>query len=369
MSFVRLRRWPAGVFVAMLALVAVRVAHAAGQFDLDWSGPPQCPGGDWVRAEVTRILHRPIQVPDGIDLKVFFSIERLESGRFRMNVETREGGHVGKRSMEADACGELASSAAVLVAILIDPEAASRREPEPPPAASNSRPPSTSVSPSPATPLSTSPSPSPATPPSPSSSPSSSPKASTISADAPAAPKGAASPTTAPSFDVGGSAGGVVGILPSAAPGIGLELGLEVPVVRFEVGGIAWLSTRATVDPGETQGADFRLLSFYGRACAYVSARAWSGGPCAGAGLEVLRGTGFGPGVTPTPNGASFGSVLAGGAVRWRASRAVVVPAHVEAVVPVDRPSFVFSGTDGTMVHQPARVGARFTLGLEYRFR
>jgi hypothetical protein len=165
------------------------------------------------------------------------------------------------------------------------------------------------------------------------------------------------------------STAALVGILPSAAPGVGLQLGVELPVMRFEVGGLAWLSTRATVEPAWTQGADFQLLSFYGRACTYLSTRAWSGGPCAGAELEVMSGTGFGSGVTPNPNGASFGSVLVGAALRWRASRSIAVPVQVEAVTPIHRPAFVFSGTDGTLVHEPAGVGARFALGIEYRFR
>jgi hypothetical protein len=169
-------------------------------------------------------------------------------------------------------------------------------------------------------------------------------------------------------FDAGLSTGALVGILPSAAPGLGIHVGVEATVMRFEVGGLAWLSTRATVDPNAAQGADFRLLSFFGRACAHFSASAWSGGPCAGAEVEILRGTGFGPGVAPNPNGATFGSALAGAELRWKGSRRIAVPARIEAVLPVARPSFVFSGTDSTLVHQPARVGARFTLGIEYRF-
>jgi hypothetical protein len=300
-------------------------------------------------------------VPEGTHLEVRCATELLESGRYRMHVETREGNHVGKRSMEAGSCGELASSAAVLVAILIDPDVASRKEPmERPVEALDAAQPTPTAAPTPI-PAPTSNPKSTAT-----STPSSIP---TIAAEAPRNATTVRSSARALVYDAGLLTGGVVGPLPIAAPGLGLQLGIDVAPMRFEVGGLAWLSTRATVDPAATQGADFQLLSFYGRACASFSTPRWWVGPCVGAEVDVLRGTGFGPGVTPHPNSASFGSVLVGGALRWRLSRSVAVPFQLEGIFSVGRPSFVFSGTDGTLVHQPASAGGRLTLGIEYRFR
>jgi len=157
-------------------------------------------------------------------------------------------------------------------------------------------------------------------------------------------------------------------VLPSVAPGIGAHVGIGLSVLRFEVGGLGWLPTRATIDGAGSQGADFRLLSFYGRACAYVSSRTWSVGPCAGGELEVLRGNGFGPGVRPTPNQASFGSVLAGASLRLRGSRDLALVLDIDGIFPVARPSFVFSGSDGAFVYQPSRAGMRVALAAEYRF-
>jgi hypothetical protein len=331
-----MNRCSPGRRVAVAVALLPAVARATpGQFELDWSGPPECSSGEQVRAEVTRILHAPILVREGSQLSVRSTTERRDDGRFHMNLETREGGRVGKRTMDAETCNELASSAAILIAILIDPEVLSREPEVDRHAAFVSAP--HSVEP--------------------------------WSTDASAKPSTERAPTFSAEYGVGVAIGGVGGVLPSVAPGLGLHFGIGLPAVRFEIGGLGWLSTRATIDGAGSQGADFRLLSFYAQACAYVPSRAWRVGPCAGGELEVLRGSGFGPAVTPAPNQASFGSVLAGAALRWTGARDLALVLEIDGIFPVARPSFVFSGSDGAFVYQPSRVGTRLALAAEYRFK
>src|SRR5258706_15059796 len=93
------RRLGAAVAVAIAWLPAASGA-TPGQFELDWSGPPECSDGEQVRAEVIRILHGPIQVREGSRLTVRCTTERLDDGRFRMSLETREGSRVGRRSLD-----------------------------------------------------------------------------------------------------------------------------------------------------------------------------------------------------------------------------------------------------------------------------
>jgi hypothetical protein len=162
--------------------------------------------------------------------------------------------------------------------------------------------------------------------------------------------------------------GAVGGYLPQWSPGVGVYGVVGWKALRVHIGGQAWLPARRTVDEAATQGAEFQAFSGGGDLCIEAAAGTLRLGPCAGVDLVFLKGSGFGPGVVSKTDTATFAAVSIGGALRWVASGRLSFPLQIEVLVPLARPEFVFTGTAGTSVHQPAAVGASVTLGAEIRF-
>jgi hypothetical protein len=89
-------------------------------------------------------------------------------------------------------------------------------------------------------------------------------------------------------------------------------------------------------------------------------------GPCLGAGVERLHGTGFGP--ITVEEATSFAPFALGGLHgEWRLSRWVAPFLAVEAAIPLARARFSVENVG--LVHQPADVSFRGAAGLEIRFR
>jgi hypothetical protein len=109
--------------------IALSHAHAAEQLELEWSAPAGCPDRQSVlRAVSERLGDRAAQ---GSPLSASGEIEATPAG-FALQLRAQGG----ERQLEAASCQELAESAAVILALLIDPQAAA-----PPSAASEPGPP------------------------------------------------------------------------------------------------------------------------------------------------------------------------------------------------------------------------------------
>ncbi|HKP63600.1 MAG TPA: hypothetical protein VJV78_42990 [Polyangiales bacterium] len=107
-----------------LGQIALSRAHAAEPLELEWSAPAGCPDREYVRGEVSERLGE--RAAQGSPLSASGQIEATAAG-FELQLRAQGG----ERRLEAASCEELAESAAVILALLIDPQAAS-----PPPAAS-----------------------------------------------------------------------------------------------------------------------------------------------------------------------------------------------------------------------------------------
>jgi hypothetical protein len=326
------------MLLAFFALGAQHSAAAAGGLNLAWRAPKECPAEQSVVDEVSRIIHRPVQLADGETLAVRADVRApSKDGLWHVDLETDNGQHIGRRSLDASTCDELARATSLFVAIMIDPAAA------------------TSAAPAPAAPGSSVAAP-----------------ASPVGRPAGAAPRSAsvaqssapASPAAAP-WAVGLSLGVLGGYLPSWSAGAGLHAVAEWPWVRAEIGGYAWLPAGQSVDPAGVQGADFQLFSGEAAACLMLPVQAVTLGPCVGADLAFISGKGFGPLVAPQQATARFWSVAAGGLLVWRASRLVSFPIGVEALFAVSPPQFSFTGSDPGQIYKPSSVGVRSTFGAE----
>jgi len=154
------RVWLVGALVSLAPLSALAqparepaTAAAAPTYSLSWvraEGAEACPAAAVLAAEVERRLGRAV-----FDTRAERSIEVdvMRFGeRYRSDVYVRDAaGHaLGHRQLESDepGCGALLSATALAVALVIDPEAASR-EPAPAPAAASFAPPPPAPAPPP----------------------------------------------------------------------------------------------------------------------------------------------------------------------------------------------------------------------------
>lgn len=94
---------------------------------LRWHAPPGCPGGQRVEALVGERLARAV-APGEIEVDA--RLEPEPTG-FRVDLTMTRGAAVEARTLEASECEVLADATALLVAVTVDPLAASRRRPTP----------------------------------------------------------------------------------------------------------------------------------------------------------------------------------------------------------------------------------------------
>jgi hypothetical protein len=118
-------RWLA----AALVLAFASTASAQERLELTWEAPEGCPSGEAVVLEVTRLVGGAL--PEGAPIHATARASATESG-FALELRTEVEGALGERTLSADRCDELAAAASLILALMIDPEAALRAEPTPP---------------------------------------------------------------------------------------------------------------------------------------------------------------------------------------------------------------------------------------------
>jgi hypothetical protein len=336
-----------------LALVAAGVAlpialetrdACAGEprrVELRWIAEASCPSGDAVVSAVEQLVQG--SPPKDV---IVARAEVTHDDAWRVRLETRSGHRVGKRSVTAETCEQLADATALILALMIDPTA-SRRKPEPIAVA----PP---VVPPPPPPPVVAPPPPPVAPPAP-------------------APRAAAPPLPEPrrrwpstALAVVVTAVGDVGTLPGPAIGVGGSLGLSLGAYRFttELGYFPTRSGHLADRPAA--GGDFTLVTGATVACRSVLTlgRA-SAGVCLGAELDAVLAKGFGVS-QPQSGTARWGALLAGGRVDVKVAGPVSAELRVAGVVPFARPPFYFD--DIGTVYRPTAVALRLGLGLRADF-
>jgi hypothetical protein len=298
--------------------------------ELAWIADPSCPSGEAVVSAVERLVRgsppREVVVARG---------EVVHEGSWRVSLETRSGDRLGKRTIEAASCEQLADATALILALMIDPSAA-LRQPEPgaphPPA------------PPPVAGEASRPAPEPPVP-------------------APPEPR---PPRPRASLFLAVAAVGDVGTLPAPAIGASASGGLSAGAYRFtvDIGAFPVQESRLVQHPQD--GADFRLITG-----ALVACRSWiafwrvHAGPCLGAELDALWAQGFG---VDRPRGglARWGALLGGGLVEAPVAGPASVELRVAGTVPFARPPFYFD--DIATLYRPSAAALRVHFAASLRF-
>lgn len=294
---------------------AARAApSAAGQdrVDLAWRAPSECPS----RAEV--VVELEARIPASARVAATADVSRTPNG-YRVSVVV-EGG--GERTIEATSCREIAASTALVLVMSATPADAARRDAS---------------------------------------------SASSASASLPASPSAPRERGDGERARLLGRVEGAldVGTLPSAAPGIGLSLGIVATSrLELEVFGRFYGSQEGTSSVDASRGAAFSYLAGGARACLALT-RTVVVAPCVGAIVSRVDATGFGvlkPGAATAVTGGP--ELLA--TVRVPLLRGASLRVGIGVVAPISRQSFVITSLGA--VHRPSAVDLAAFAGPELSF-
>lgn len=119
--------WARASWVLAAALCAASQAAAQARLELTWEGLPACPTGDAIEGEVARLVGGTL--PEGAPIRATGRASEREGGGYTLVLTTDVEGARGERTLDAERCDELAAAAALILALMIDPEAAMRAEP------------------------------------------------------------------------------------------------------------------------------------------------------------------------------------------------------------------------------------------------
>ena len=409
----RLGRALAGLLVLGPALAgALGDALAADRLALKWTAPAGCPAAAEVKAEVDRLLGAS-RVQPAKTIDVSGAVSRDERGTWHVRLETPAGGTTRAREIHGASCRAVTDAAALVLALMIDPEAVAAA-----PSASGSA----SVAPS-------STGTNAAAPPSATGTDAAAPSTTGTDAAAPpsatgtltrtpggsgatAAPSGSAPPAqgaaptqgaapapsglplspgplplpmssstpsfTVPvprapeppprlplSFRVGVWGGADAGSLPGVSGGLGGAVALVVGRQRIEIGVAVRPGTEAHLAGRPTAGGSVDLVTGSLGTCRTLLAGRFEMAPCLSLEAGRMHAKGFG---VSSPDEAEQPWIAASGGglfTWWPASRFGVV-ARVDATVPLARPTFVLEGVGP--VHTPSPVAGRLSAGVELRF-
>jgi hypothetical protein len=303
----------AGYAVAVTVLLGVNVLREAradehspaGPVALEWTAPPECPTRDEMFERITRTIGKTEGTPDPV--RAWASALQEESGDWRGEVELSAFGQTATRSVHGNSCRAVSDALALIIALVVNPDAP------------------------------------PAIPPEPRTTPDASPPPANVAPPAPA--------RRHPRFIFGASGLIDTGTLPSPSYGGEVYAGWTPGRPELEVVGAGLSTVNGMLASRPGQGASFWLAHVGGRGCYELLDRAFNLAPCVGLGGEWIVAKGFGS--SQPANGTAVLAVTSLGArTRARLSRHFALSIGVEAVVPLARPSFDIDNA-GTVFHVP----------------
>jgi hypothetical protein len=356
------RGWPpvaAGTAAAVaLAPWTVAIAQPPERgpvVTVDWVASDRCPDAAYVEAKIARLLAGA--VPDTPRLRARAVVVRDKNGPWHVDLSTESATGTGHRSVTAETCRAAADVTALILALAVDPEGASRNRggSMDADAAIDAEADSTSSVTAPSGGAATDGSASEAT------------VASTSNETRASVPDRPASTI----FAAGVYALADLGTLPFLGPGAGVRLAAMpafAPAARLELGASLWAPQ--TVAPTTASlGGRFDLRSIDIAACWVPSLGRWELGACLGGEVGWMTGSGIGSGTSVGQTSDAVWPILRprfAGAYRF--TRQWAVRGDVGLGVSLARPQFRWEGVGGGDVQSPAVVAARAGVGLEGRF-
>jgi hypothetical protein len=184
----------------------------------------------------------------------------------------------------------------------------------------------------------------------------------------PPPPPPAPPPTSLPErrFAAGADVVAGSGALPGIAPGVSLRFAAAAGAFSAEVRASIWMSRSAATTSNANAGGSFDLMDAAVAGCAHARRdRRLVPGVCVGAIGLRLHGSGYG---VTDPGGATAWSsaALAEANLSIRLTPLNAVRVAAQAVAPIGRPNFALAGVG--QVFEPASIWLRGLLGWELHF-
>jgi hypothetical protein len=301
----------------------------AKPLDIDWSAPAECPRVERVIADVERFLAEGESIRVDARTRVSAVVRREAADRYTLELRARLPGGAVDRSISAERCDLLASAAALVIAVVLEPVVVLETVE------------TKAVAPRPATPPAPAPKPTPE-------------------------PR----PRTRFGGFVRATGVGAFGVLPRFGGGVAGAAGLRIVTTplaagRLEVSALYEAPQRASADGMPEARALLQLWTVGGRGCWAPAVRKVEFPLCAGAEVGVLRGEGVGL-AQPRTARQVWSAAHAGGAVAYAPIRWIALWLGVEGYVAMQTPRFVVD--DVGPIHRGRRGGVRIHAGLEVRF-
>jgi hypothetical protein len=327
--------------VAAIALAASAAAAATetGTVDITWTAPADCPTASDLDASIRTLLGRAPRLADGRHLDVKARAEPKRDHAWTATIETRLGTAAGSRTLAAESCRAAADATALIVALMIDPQAvALHATPPPPPAGGVAR---ATRAPPPET-----------------------------DAVASGASIGLPHSALVTALSLGPSVIVDAGTLPRLTYGAGARVGVRFGASALELGVLASAAERAAIAATTPPvGGSFRFRSASLSACPAASRGRFELGACAVVELTQVNGTGFGVS-SSFDNDARWLAVGGGALARLRLGRRFAIPLRIDLMAPLARPTFVLLRVPEARgeVYRPSRVVMRGSLALDVVF-
>jgi hypothetical protein len=305
----------AGLWLLATGTVAAQTAGTSagrGTVDFTWEAPPECPSAAALQAEVARLS---ATTPSGQRWQARAIVTRSADDVWTLRLATEVDGRKDERDFVAASCAELAATAAVVLAIAVDP---SPRQPASVPQAT---------------------------------------------ATAPSTSRAPRFPSLAITAGVSATAGAL------ASPALGAELGVAwlPPKARLEVEGL-WLPASDVSGARQGTAGSFSLLAAVLSACWSPLSGRIRPAPCLGVEAGRLEAEAeASPGVVPKARATPWVAGEAGGVLVVIVAPHVAVRARLDLLVPFVRDSFTISGIEPA-IHTPSPVAGEASLGVEVEF-
>ncbi len=321
-----------GIIPSLLAWsVAVR-ADGGAPVDLEWDAPPDCSSKSRVLGEVARLIGT---APRRVHARAV--VDQQSAGALQIRIELR-GDVEGVRQLSAHSCDAAARAAALIIALAIDPQAASVVTQQLEQAESDRTPPEPSAA-----------------------------RAAPARPSSPHAQAGTSARSSSGEAPLRGVLlSGIVGEqarVPGFAVGAVLGGGLRDDWMRFDLSLYFVPTAHAAVAGSPDQGADFTAGGLTARFCPRAVDSELAVFTCLGA--HATRIWAEGTGVPETTNRhRDVWSAGLGGKLRWPGAGAWAAELDLELIVPFTRPEFAIENLG--LVYRVPAVGVMGALALAY---
>ena len=353
------------ILTVLTVSAAVRTAAAQPEaaFELEWDAPDGCSSESQVIATMTKLLDGPPADVSEQAMSARATVTRGEGDRWNLRLATEHAGASWTRRLDGESCEELASAAALVLALAIDPDAvAANSTTSTEPASSDgasSVPKAAFALPQPAPGASAAPLPMAAPTPEPVAPPA--PDRDRPPAQAPPPERATADTRALARLSLVGD----VGTLPSAGGGGSVAVGYGIERFHLEGGALLLPGRRSLVDSGDGKGGQVDLVAGGIAACYAIVPGDTEVAACAGAEAGVLRGEGFGV-KNPASGTAPWVAGLVAADLSVPIAEPVSLRVRLEALAPIVRERFVLDGLGE--VHRAAPVAGRLMAGPEVHF-